>query len=122
MPFRYASEFRRQICARMLDGESVRGLAAELSISDATRCRWPLRRGPLSLGPVIHSDHGIDVLELFEPRLGTANPPARYRSRPGGRHLYSVQLALTLTVSVEVANRAVAPGYVHWNLWRVGTQ
>jgi transposase len=40
MPFRYASEFRRQICMRMLAGEPVKELAAELSISDATLYKW----------------------------------------------------------------------------------
>jgi transposase-like protein len=40
MPFRYSSEFRRQICARMLAGEPVKELAAELSVSDATLYKW----------------------------------------------------------------------------------
>jgi transposase-like protein len=40
MPFRYSSEFRRQVCDRMLAGESVQKLAAELSVCDATLYRW----------------------------------------------------------------------------------
>jgi transposase-like protein len=40
MSFRYASEFRHQICERMLAGEAVKKLAAELSISDATLYKW----------------------------------------------------------------------------------
>ena len=44
MPFRFASEFRRQICARMLDGEAVKGLATELSMSDATLSRRETKR------------------------------------------------------------------------------
>jgi transposase-like protein len=40
MPFRYSSEFRRQICERMLAGEAVKDLAAELSVSDATLYTW----------------------------------------------------------------------------------
>jgi transposase-like protein len=40
MPFRYSSEFRHQVCARMLAGESVKDLAAELRVSDATLYKW----------------------------------------------------------------------------------
>jgi transposase-like protein len=40
MPFRYSSEFRRQACERMLAGEPVKELAAELSVSDATLYKW----------------------------------------------------------------------------------
>ncbi len=40
MPFRYASEFRRRACERMLGGEAVEALAAELSVSDSTLYKW----------------------------------------------------------------------------------
>jgi putative transposase len=40
MPFRYSGEFRRQACERMLAGESVQELAAELSVCNATLYRW----------------------------------------------------------------------------------
>jgi transposase len=40
MSFRYASDFRHQICERMLAGEPVKKLAGELSISDATLYKW----------------------------------------------------------------------------------
>jgi transposase-like protein len=40
MPFRYSSEFRRQVCERMLAGEPVSELAAELRVCDATLYRW----------------------------------------------------------------------------------
>lgn len=40
MPFRYSSEFRRRVCERMLAGEAVKELAAELSVSDATLYKW----------------------------------------------------------------------------------
>jgi transposase-like protein len=40
MPFRYSSEFRQRACERMLAGESVKDLAAELSVSDATLYKW----------------------------------------------------------------------------------
>jgi transposase-like protein len=40
MPFRYSSEFRHQVCERMLAGESVKDLAAEISVSDATLYKW----------------------------------------------------------------------------------
>jgi len=40
MPFRYSGEFRHQVCERMLAGESVQELAAELSICNATLYRW----------------------------------------------------------------------------------
>jgi transposase-like protein len=36
MPFHYSGEFRRQACERMLAGEAVKELAAELGVSDAT--------------------------------------------------------------------------------------
>ena len=35
MPFRYSSEFRRQVCERMLAGEAVKDLAAELKLVKA---------------------------------------------------------------------------------------
>jgi transposase-like protein len=40
MPFRYSSEFRRRACERMLAGEAVKDLAAELPVSDATLYKW----------------------------------------------------------------------------------
>jgi transposase-like protein len=40
MSFRYSSEFRHQVGERMLAGEAVKDLAAELSVSDATLYRW----------------------------------------------------------------------------------
>jgi transposase-like protein len=40
MPFRYSSEFRHRVCERMLAGEAVKDLAAELSVSDATLYKW----------------------------------------------------------------------------------
>ena len=40
MPFRYSSDFRRQVCERMLAGELVQELAAELSVCSATLYRW----------------------------------------------------------------------------------
>ena len=41
MPFRYSTEFRRAAIERMLAGEDVRELAAELSITDSTLYKWP---------------------------------------------------------------------------------
>lgn len=40
MPFRYASEFRREAIDRMLSGEDVKELAAELHVADATLYKW----------------------------------------------------------------------------------
>ena len=40
MPMRYSSEFRHEVIARMLAGESVKDLAGELSVSDATLYKW----------------------------------------------------------------------------------
>ena len=40
MPFRYSSEFRRRTCDRMLAGEAVKELAAELSVCTTTLYRW----------------------------------------------------------------------------------
>jgi putative transposase len=40
MPFHYSSEFRHQACERMLAGEAVKDLVAELSVSDATLYKW----------------------------------------------------------------------------------
>ncbi len=40
MPFRYSIQFRRQVVDRMLAGEVVKELAAELSVSDATLYKW----------------------------------------------------------------------------------
>jgi|HubBroStandDraft_1064217.scaffolds.fasta_scaffold09758_4 putative transposase len=40
MPFRYSSEFRRQVVERMLAGEAVKELAVELSVSNPTLYKW----------------------------------------------------------------------------------
>jgi len=40
MPFRYSSDFRRQACERLLAGESVSELAAELRVGGGTLYRW----------------------------------------------------------------------------------
>jgi transposase-like protein len=40
MPFRYSSEFRRQVVDRMLSGEVVKDLSAELSVDDSTLYKW----------------------------------------------------------------------------------
>ncbi len=40
MPRHYPAELRRQTCERMLAGETVKDLVAELGISDHTLYRW----------------------------------------------------------------------------------
>jgi len=40
MPRHYPVEFRRRVCARLLAGETVKDLVAELGISDHTLYRW----------------------------------------------------------------------------------
>ncbi len=40
MPRHYPAELRRQTCERMLAGETVKDLVAELGISDDTLYRW----------------------------------------------------------------------------------
>ena len=40
MPLRYSSEFRHRACDRMLAGETVKDLAAELSVNDSTLYKW----------------------------------------------------------------------------------
>jgi transposase-like protein len=40
MPFRYSSEFRRQVVDRMLSGEAVKDLATALSVDDSTLYKW----------------------------------------------------------------------------------
>jgi transposase-like protein len=40
MPFQYAPAFRRDVCARLLAGESVTRLASELSMPMNTLYRW----------------------------------------------------------------------------------
>ena len=40
MPRRYAKEFRRSICARLVVGEQVRLLSEELGVSEATLFLW----------------------------------------------------------------------------------
>jgi len=40
MPFRYSGEFRRRACNRMLAGEPVGELAAELGVGSGTLYRW----------------------------------------------------------------------------------
>ena len=40
MPFHYSTDFRRRACERLLAGESIKSMAVELSISEATLFRW----------------------------------------------------------------------------------
>ena len=40
MPKRYAREFRRAVCERLVAGEKVRSLAEELGVSEATLYLW----------------------------------------------------------------------------------
>jgi|SRR6185312_5190475 len=40
MPKRYAREFRRVVCARLVAGERVSSLAEELEVSEATLYKW----------------------------------------------------------------------------------
>jgi transposase-like protein len=40
MPKRYAREFRRAVCERLVAGEKVRSLAVELGVSEATLYLW----------------------------------------------------------------------------------
>ena len=40
MPRHYPAELRRQTCERMLAGEEVKDLVAELGISEHTLYRW----------------------------------------------------------------------------------
>ena len=40
MPKQYAPEFRRRVCERMLNGETVKSLVAELHVSEHTLYGW----------------------------------------------------------------------------------
>jgi transposase len=40
MGFSYPSRFREEVCARMLEGERVEALAAELDVAAGTLYRW----------------------------------------------------------------------------------
>ena len=40
MPKQYAPEFRRRVCERMLNGEAVKSLVAELHVSEHTLYVW----------------------------------------------------------------------------------
>jgi transposase-like protein len=40
MPKRYAREFRRAVCARLVAGEKVSSLSPELGVSEATLYKW----------------------------------------------------------------------------------
>jgi transposase-like protein len=40
MPKRYAREFRRAVCERLVAGEKVRSLSEELGVAEATLYRW----------------------------------------------------------------------------------
>ena len=40
MPFRYSSEFRQKTIERMLAGERVKDLAAELGVANPTLYKW----------------------------------------------------------------------------------
>jgi hypothetical protein len=53
MPKRYAREFRREVCERLLAGEKVGDVAAELGVLEHTAgspTDAPIRDGPSPLG------------------------------------------------------------------------
>lgn len=68
MPFQYAPEFRRQVCERLLAGESVTGLSKELSVSMHTLYRW--RHQAL-----------VDVGQLLGPKSFEVDPLAQARRK-----------------------------------------
>jgi len=68
MPFQYKAEFRRDVCERLLAGESVITLAVELSMPQNTLYRW--RRQAL-----------IDVGRLRGPKSFEADPLAQARKK-----------------------------------------
>jgi transposase-like protein len=68
MPFQYAPQFRRTVCERLLAGESVSGLAKELSVSMHTLYRW--RHQAL-----------VDVGRLLGPKSFEVDPLAQARRK-----------------------------------------
>src|ERR1019366_2646926 len=61
MPRHYPSAFRREVCERMLAGESVRFLAAELHVGEDTLYRWK-RQALIDAG----STPGVKSVEVDE--------------------------------------------------------
>jgi len=68
MPFQYKAEFRRDVCARLLDGESVIKLAVELEMPQNTLYRW--RRQAM-----------VDVGRLRGPKSFESDPLAQARKK-----------------------------------------
>jgi transposase len=68
MPFQYKADFRRDVCERLLAGESVIQLAAELAMPQTTLYRW--KRQAL-----------IDVGRLRGPKSFEADPLAQARKK-----------------------------------------
>lgn len=64
MPKRYPKTFRRQVCERLLAGESVKVVAEELGVSTATLYLW--RRQTLVDHDVIPGVKSIEVDELAQ--------------------------------------------------------
>lgn len=69
MPRHYPAEIRRQVCERMLAGEAVKDLVAELGISDHTLYRWR-RQAQIDAGerPGTKS-HEADPLQAARRRI-----------------------------------------------------
>ena len=68
MPKRYPKNFRKDVCERLLAGESVAGLAKELSVSMHTLYRW--RHQAL-----------VDVGQLLGPKSFEVDPLAQARRK-----------------------------------------
>ena len=64
MPKRYPKQFRKEVCERLLAGESVRSLSEELSVSTATLYLW--RNQTLIDHDVLPGVKSIDVDELAQ--------------------------------------------------------
>jgi transposase-like protein len=68
MPKRYAREFRRAVCARLVAGERVVSLSKELGVSEATLYLWK-RQALIDAGRA-------EGVSRSEPALVHRRPPS----------------------------------------------
>jgi transposase-like protein len=67
MPKRYAREFRRAVCERLMAGERVSSLAKELEVSEPTLYLWQRRLLLTDLVADIHAPPSSRQVTSFRP-------------------------------------------------------
>jgi len=93
MPKRYAREFRRAVCARLVAGEKVGSVSDELGVSQATLYLWK-RQALIDAGDA-DGVKSFEVDELAQARRTIAELEAELEAVKAASALFSGQEAVS---------------------------